>query len=208
MSRKNDNHEGQASPISGGPGEDAPPQGPGSPAEPAPAPTAAVEEPQEDLAALRCERDDLLARLQRVSADYLNYQKRVQRDVEMAREFANEQLVKALLPVLDDLERALEAARQNHGQDDPLMTGTQLIHQKALETLGRFGLSAIEAEGKPFDPDAHSAVMQEPSDAHLPETVLRVLIRGYRLKGRIIRPCGVVVSTAPRPGGGGETDHE
>ena len=72
-----------------------------------------------DLASIETERDDLLTRLQRVSADYLNYQKRVQRDIEQAREFANEQLIKSLLAVLDDMERALHAAKANHDEDDP-----------------------------------------------------------------------------------------
>ena len=113
----------------------------------------------------------ILARLQRVSADYVNYQKRVQRDIDAARSFANESLIKALLAVLDDVERALEAGRAGHDENDPLLSGMELVHDKALETLDRFGLTAIEAEGKPFDPEIHSAMMQQPSDVHPPQTV-------------------------------------
>ena len=153
--------------------------------------------PQETTGAVQAERDDLLARLQRVSADYLNYQKRVQRDIAQAHQFANEELIKALLSVLDDMERALAAARENHADDDPLLSGMQLVHDKALETLGGFGLRAIEAVGRPFDPDRHSAMMQEPSRQHPPMTVLRELQRGYALRGRTIRPSAVVVSKAP-----------
>ena len=156
------------------------------------------------LAELMRERDDLLARLQRVSADYVNYQKRVQRDIDAARSFANESLIKALLAVLDDVERALEAGRAGHDENDPLLTGMELVHDKALETLDRFGLTAIEAEGKPFDPELHSAMMQQPSDVHPPQTVLTELVRGYRLKGRTIRPSGVVISSAPEPPDGAE----
>jgi len=152
-------------------------------------------ETTDEMQSLREERDDLLARLQRVSADYLNYQKRVQRDIDQAREFANESLIKALLSVLDDMERALESARASHSADGPLLAGMQLVHDKALETLGRFGVQRIEAEGKPFNPDEHSAMMQEPSSDHPPQTVLRELQTGYRLKGRTIRPSSVIVST-------------
>jgi len=146
---------------------------------------------------LQSERDDLLARLQRLSADYLNYQKRVQRDISEAREFANEELIKSLLGVLDDMERALDAARANHAEDDPLLQGMQLVHDKAFETLGKFGLSAIEAAGRPFDPEKHSAMMQQPSDEYPPQTVLQELQKGYMLKGRTIRPASVVVSVSP-----------
>ena len=143
---------------------------------------------------LQQERDDLLARLQRVSADYMNYQKRAQRDIAQAREFANDELIKALLGVLDDMERALEAAQANHEANDPLLHGMQLVHDKVFATLGKFGLEQIEAEGRPFDPEEHSAMMQEPSAEHPPQTVLRELQKGYRLKGRTLRPSAVVVS--------------
>lgn len=142
--------------------------------------------------------ENLLERLQRVSADYLNYQKRAQRDIEQARIFANEHLIKELLPVLDDMERALDAARENHGEENPLYTGMQMVHDKALETLGRFGLAAITAEGAAFDPEQHSALMQQESDEVAPNMVLKEVQRGYTLKGRTIRPSGVIVSRAPQ----------
>jgi len=154
-------------------------------------------QPADELAALRAERDDLLARLQRVSADYVNYQKRVRKDTDQARTFANEELIKALLGVLDDMERAFEAARANHAGDDPLLTGMQLVHDNLLQTLGRFGLTPIESEGRPFDPDRHSAVMQQPTADQPPQIVLKELQRGYQLKGRTIRPAAVVVSAKP-----------
>ena len=165
--------------------------------------TAAIDQeqaPQEaavEAQDLSAERDDLMERLQRVSADYLNYQKRVQRDISEAREFANAELVEGLLPVLDDMERALATARENHGADDPLFGGLQLVHDKALETLAKFGVRVIEADGEAFDPEKHLAVMQEPSGEHPPQTVLRVVQKGYELKGRPIRPATVVVSKAP-----------
>ena len=150
-----------------------------------------------ETSGLQTERDDLLARLQRLSADFANYQKRVKRDVESAQTFANEELIRALLHVLDDMERALEAGRENHPVDDPLLVGMQLVHDKLAETLAKFGCKGIDAVGQAFDPEKHSAMMQEPSDEHEPMTVLRELQRGYELNGRTLRPSAVVVSKAP-----------
>jgi len=144
------------------------------------------------------DRNDLLARLQRLSADYLNYQKRVQRDIDSAREFANEQLIKDMLPVLDDMERALEAGGASHAADDQFLKGMQLVHDKALETLGKFGLEVIEAKGEPFNPEFHQALMMQPTDEQPPQTVLSEAARGYILRGRTIRPAGVVVAVAPQ----------
>ena len=156
--------------------------------------------------ALQTERDDLFARLQRTAADYLNYQKRVHREMAETRDFANTQLISQLLGVLDDMERALEAAADNHGQDDPLFKGMQLVHDKALGVLGGFGLEVIEAFGQPFDSDAHSAMLQQPSDEHPPRTVVQELQRGYKLKGRTIRPAAVIVSTDPESSDAGDEE--
>lgn len=145
---------------------------------------------------LQTERDDLLARLQRVSADYMNYQKRVQREREDHLSFAHTDLIKALLPVLDDMERALEAARENYGEDDAFFKGMQLVHDKTLEVLGRFGCTVIQAVGEPFDPDKHSAVMQQPTTEHPPQTIIQEVQKGYLLNGRTLRPSGVIVAVA------------
>jgi len=144
------------------------------------------------------ERDDLLGRLQRLAADYQNYQKRMGREIDQAREFANEMLIKSFLGVLDDMERALDAARENHGEDDPLFKGMQLVHDKACETLGNFGLAAIEVIGQAFDPDKHAAMMQQPTSDQEPMTILSELQKGYQLKGRTIRPASVIVAVAPK----------
>jgi molecular chaperone GrpE len=157
----------------------------------------ASREGDEDVESLKVERADLVARLQRLGADYQNYQKRTQKERQQEREFANEGLMKALLSVLDDMERGLQAARDNHPADDPLLVGMQLVHDKLVDTLGQFGLSVIQAEGEPFDPDRHSAMMQEPSEDMEPMTVLRELQKGYELKGRTWRPSAVVVARAP-----------
>lgn len=214
MSRKQGHHQRPDSPQEGPqdhqrPAPGGPSQGPAAdqqqpaygPAEnlsPTAPPSGGGEEAlRAQLSALQAERDDLLGRLQRVSADYLNYQKRIQRESSQAREYANEALLKALLGVLDDMERAFQAGRDNHPPDDPLLTGLQLVYDKALEVLGQFGLSAVQAEGKPFDPECQQAVAQEPSADVPPLTVLRELQKGYRLKARTIRPATVVVSQRP-----------
>lgn len=184
----------------------------------APSPTqdpTAAEQPKQAAPAqpagktpLEQERDDLLARLQRVSADYLNYQKRASRDVDNARQFANEELLKALLPVFDDMERAIAAAKENHPPEDPLLIGTQLVHDKAVDILRRFGISVIDDTGGRFDPERHSAILQQPSTEYPPMTVLQVAQKGYSLKGRTIRPASVIVSKAPETGAEGTGEAE
>jgi len=152
----------------------------------------------EDAASLRAERDDLLARLQRVSADYLNYQKRARREAEEAREYANAELMRDLLTVLDDMELAMEAARQNHDEDDPLLKGMRLVHDKALGVLEKYGLSPMQVVGEAFDPERHQAMLTETTQEYPPETVIRELQKGYELKGRPLRPARVVVAKAPQ----------
>lgn len=175
--------------------EDVPVKIVGPDGEPIEAPSA--EAPATDAEAVVAERDDLLARLQRLRADYQNFQKRVQKERAQEREFANEGLMKSLLSVVDDMERGLVAARENHPADDPLLVGMEMVHEKLMRTLEQFGLAVIDAEGKPFDPERHSAMMQQPTDQAEPMTVLQVLQRGYALKGRTIRPASVVVAQAP-----------
>lgn len=148
------------------------------------------------LADLLAERDDLVRRLQRVSADYVNYQKRILRDIEQVREFANEDLIKALLPVLDDIDRALGAAEATLPPRDPLLLGIQLVRDKAVAALRQFGLEAIDSLSKPFDPDRHCAVEVDTSGESPPNTVVRETRKGYVLKSRTIRPAMVVVSAA------------
>ena len=177
----------------------AEPSGPQAAREPISTPEGAGD----GLEQLRAERDDLMGRLQRVSADYQNYRKRVQKDVVTAREYANEELITAILGVLDDMERALAAAREHGQEGDPLLQGMQIVHDNALATLGRFGVERIEAVGRPFDPEQHRAILQKPSDGPA-MTVLQEVQTGYRLKGRTIRPSSVVVSTVPGRDGSDE----
>jgi molecular chaperone GrpE len=145
---------------------------------------------EQRIAELEAERDERLADLQRVAADFDNYRKRVARDQESLVTRAHESLVKGLLPVLDDLERALKAAAEHQGAE--LEEGVQLVHRHLLDVLSREGLVAIEADGR-FDPHEHEALLAQPSDAE-EGTVIEVIQKGYRLGDRVLRPARVVVS--------------
>ena len=169
-----------------------------TPAPDAQTPPAQPEAPGDPAAALQAERDDLLGRLQRLSADYLNYKKRIQREIDEARQFASSDLIKQLLPVLDDMERALAAWRADPGNAQALSNGTQLVHAKLIETLTRQGLAPVEDPvGQAFDPAVHSAICQQPKGDCPEHTVLEAVRKGYRLHGRTIRPAEVVVSRKP-----------
>jgi molecular chaperone GrpE len=157
----------------------------------------------EDLESLRNrvtvaeqQRDEYLSLLQRVRADFENYQKRIRRDLEEERRYAHAPFARALLPVVDNLQRALDAARQQ-GEEGPLVQGVILVQSQLREIFGRFGITPIDAEGQPFDPNVHEAVQQEPRTDAAPGTVVRVLEPGYRLYERVLRPARVVVAAPP-----------
>jgi molecular chaperone GrpE len=152
---------------------------------------------EEQVAALEAERDEHLNDLKRVAAEFENYRKRVARDQESLVARAHERLVKELLPVLDDLERALAAAEEH--QEAKLEEGVRLVHRELAAALKREGLAEIETNGH-FDPHVHEALLSQPSDAE-EGSVIEVVQKGYTLGDRVVRPARVVVA-APRP----ETD--
>jgi molecular chaperone GrpE len=145
---------------------------------------------EERLAEVERERDEYLNDLKRVAADFENYRKRVARDQEGLVARAHERLVKELLPVLDDLERALEAAAQH--EEAKLEEGVQLVHRELVEALVREGLVEVETDGQ-FDPHVHEALLSQPSEQE-EGSVMEVLQKGYRLGDRVLRPARVVVS--------------
>jgi molecular chaperone GrpE len=145
---------------------------------------------EERLAEVERERDEYLNDLKRVAADFENYRKRVARDLVSLVARAHERLVKELLPVLDDLERALEAAAQH--EEAKLEEGVRLVHRELVEALAREGLVEVETDGH-FDPHVHEALLSQPSDQD-DGAVLEVLQKGYRLGDRVLRPARVVVS--------------
>ena len=144
------------------------------------------------LAQVAAERDDYLEHLQRLQAEFENYRKRVRRDQEQLRLHAAETVVESLLPVVDNMRRALEAVRE-HG-DGQLSAGIELVYEQLLHTLAGHGLSEVEVEpGAAFDPEVHEAVMTQASDDHDEGAILQVMERGYLLHGRLLRPAKVVV---------------
>jgi molecular chaperone GrpE len=138
------------------------------------------------------ERDDYLDALQRLKAEFDNYRKRAARDQESLIARAHERLMKELLPVLDDLERALGAAEAH--EEAQLEEGVRLVHRALADLLRKEGLQEI-ATDVPFDPHVHEALLSQPSD-EAEGSVIDVVQKGYRLGDRVLRPARVVVAAA------------
>jgi molecular chaperone GrpE len=152
----------------------------------------------EDFETLRAkaeERDQFLALLKRTQADFENYQKRSQRERDQEYRYRNEGLARDLLQVIDNLERAVAAAKQAN-ETGPLVQGVNIVLSQFLDLLRRHGITPIEAQGQPFDPNLHKALMQQPSGDLPPNTVIQVLERGFKIHDRVLRPASVVVSVA------------
>jgi molecular chaperone GrpE len=145
---------------------------------------------QERLEQVEAERDEHLADLKRVAAEFDNYRKRAVRDQESLVARAHERLVKELLPVLDDLERALEAAAEH--EEAKLEEGVRLVHRELRDALAKEGLVEIETNGS-FDPHVHEALLTQPSDSD-EGAIIEVIQKGYRLGDRVLRPARVVIS--------------
>jgi molecular chaperone GrpE len=151
---------------------------------------AEAPEPDPLVEAMR-ERDEYLDSLQRLKAEFDNYRKRAAREQSDIVSRAAERLVKELLPVLDDLERALDAAEEH--EEAKLEEGVQLVQRALADALQREGLSEIETNGK-FDPHIHEALLSQPDDDVESGTVLQVLQKGYRLGDKVLRPARVIVA--------------
>ena len=151
-----------------------------------------------ELAAVIAERDDYLDQLQRSRADFANFRRRTEQERAQVRQIANQVLLAQLLPVLDDLQRALANVPDNQ-RDTPLAQGLQLIERKLWGVLERAGVTPIAAVGQPFDPALHEAVDSVPGTAA--DTVVDVYQTGYRLGDSLLRPALVKVGDAA----GGQT---
>jgi molecular chaperone GrpE len=150
-----------------------------------------VEEvPVDELASVTKERDEYLDALQRLKAEFDNYRKRVARDQQELAARAHERLVKELVPILDDLERALEAVAQH--EEARLEEGVRLVHRSLGDLLTREGLTEVETAGK-FDPHTQEALLSHPSEDE-EGSVIQVLQKGYKLGDRVVRPARVVIS--------------
>jgi len=152
--------------------------------------------PEETLDSLRAERDELAERVLRQAAEHENYKKRSEREKSEFFKRANQSMAADLLPVIDNLERALAAARENGG-DQSMIDGLEMIHQELMRVLERHGLEPIEALGQPFDPEYHEAMMQQEDPDQPNNTVIDQVQKGYLFQDRLLRPAMVVVSKRP-----------
>ena len=140
-----------------------------------------------ELEATRLERDEYLDALRRLKAEFENSRKRQERERARILETASERLVVELLPVLDNLDRALEA-------EGDIREGVRVTRDQLADALGREGLLPVASDGQLFDPNVHEAVMGQPSEEHEEGTILQTFERGYLLNGKPIRPAKVVVA--------------
>ena len=136
-------------------------------------------------------------RLLRVSAEFDNYKKRTRREIDDFRKYANEALIKELLGVVDNLERAVESSKEA-SEHNQLLEGVDLTLKEILKIFEKFNVKPIEALEKEFDPAVHQAVLQEASEHHAENTVIREFQKGYTIHDRLLRPAMVVVSKAAK----------
>ena len=149
----------------------------------------------DDLSQAQKQRDEYFDQLQRTRAEFVNYQKRSKAQADANQAYAVGNLAQDLLAVLDNFERALEAARASGAS--AIVDGLELVHRQFLAALAKHGIEPIAAHGRPFDPNEHEALTQMPSIEHPAGTVVAELGKGYRLKDRILRPAKVGVSVKP-----------
>lgn len=149
----------------------------------------------EDLGQVQRQRDDYFDQLQRTRAEFMNFQKRSKTQADSDRIYAVGSLARDLLDGIDNLERANVALKA--AAPSGIHEGLDMIHKQLLAILAKHGVEPIEALGKPFDPNEHDALVQQP-DAHHPEgTVVNELSKGYRIRDRVLRPSKVAVSVKP-----------
>jgi molecular chaperone GrpE len=157
---------------------------------------ASLEESEDINATLQADLDRFRDLALRSQADFENYKKRAAREKEEGIKYANSSLLERLLPIIDNFELGLSAAREE-SKDSPILAGMSMVLKQLLDFLNEHGAKSIDAEGEKFDPNLHEAIAREPSQ-NVPEgIVLRQTRRGYRLKDRLLRPSSVVVSSGP-----------
>lgn len=132
----------------------------------------------------------------RAQADFDNFRKRAAREKEDAIKYANSSLLERLIPIVDNFELGLVAARTDSNAT-AILSGMEMVLKQIQDFLADSGVQAIDAVGQPFDPHLHEALAQEPSAEHPEGTVTRQIRKGYRLRERLIRPANVIVSSGP-----------
>jgi molecular chaperone GrpE len=163
---------------------------------------AAVETSLEDrLAQLEKDKKETYDRLLRTAADFDNYRKRARRDQDEAALKAKETVLKEMLPIIDNLERALAAAQAAQGDSTAasVIDGVKLVLRQFTSALERFEVKVVEAIGKPFDPSFHEAISQIPTTDQPNGTVVAEMQRGYTIGTRLLRPALVAVAKSPEP---------
>lgn len=156
-----------------------------------------LEEATDLVDAAKKEAQDAVERLARLQADWDNFRRRIRQEREVEKERAAEKLVLGLLPVLDDMERAIDHARGTAGDNEQLsqfVGGVSQIHDKMVGVLAKEGVEVIDPAGEPFEPLSHQAVGREENAEAFDETVAQVYQRGYRMGGKVIRPAMVTVT--------------
>lgn len=157
---------------------------------------AEIKDLRESLEKERKRSEEYLTQIKYLQADFDNYSKRLKRDLEERVKRGSERLIVKLLPILDDLERAVETGGC---EDNPIRDGVKMILKRLKDTLSEEGLSEIDALGKPFDPLKHEAVGEIETSEHPEGVILKVLRKGYIFDGRVLRPSLVEVSKPIQP---------
>jgi molecular chaperone GrpE len=156
---------------------------------------SADEDIAEQLEASKKENEENYDRFLRVSAEFENYKKRQSREMVEFRKYANQSLIRDILPVIDNLERAISSTEVGTEEGNGILEGIALTFKDLLKILEKYDVQPIDAVGAPFDPNFHQAVSQEASDDYPENTVLHELQKGYLLHDRLVRPSMVIVST-------------
>lgn len=152
--------------------------------------------PEAEIAKLREERDKLKDQLLRTAADFDNFRKRTQKDLADERRRSKEDVVRELLPVIDNLERAVSAA-SSASDVNAIVEGVRMVLKLFEDQAGRIGLTKVKAVGERFDPAVHDAIQQVETDEHPPGTVMSEIVAGFRLGDKLVRPAMVVVARKP-----------
>lgn len=151
---------------------------------------------EEQLQTALSERDENQNRFLRSQAELDNVRKRHQKDIDQLRQYAAAPFIQDMLPAVDNLKRAIEAA-SSADQIDDLKQGVEMVAKQILDVFAKHNVQAIEAVGQPFDPNLHEALQQMPSDEYPPMTVIQELEQGFILNDRVVRPSKVIVSAGP-----------
>ena len=149
---------------------------------------------EETTAQVKSEAEQWKEKFLRSKADLANYQKRVEKERVENMRYACGELVKALLPTIDDLDRLIASGAEGKADAASFVEGAKLLRENLLKALGQFNVTQIQAQDQPFDPEIHQAILETPSAEHTERTVVQEVAKGYKLHDRVLRPARVVVA--------------